>query len=315
MNIINLSPSTPVPPACAATIGFFDGVHRGHRYLISHVVGVARQAGLRSAVVTFVRHPRLVLHSDYRPELLSTAEEKLALLAQTGVDECAVLPFDARMASLPAREFMQSVLLQRLNVRRLVIGYDNRFGRGRAEGFADYAAYGRELGIDVEQWQPMEVGGVRVSSSVVRSLLREGEVAMAARCLGYTYTISGTVAEGRHIGSRLGFATANLVPDEPLKLVPAGGVYAVEARIDGALEPLPAMTNIGSRPTFDNGQTTIETHIMGLSGQLYGHRLSLSFVSRLRDERKFRSAAELANQLRHDMEEAAVRLAERSRRE
>lgn len=315
MNIINLSPSTPVPPACAATIGFFDGVHRGHRYLISHVIGSARQAGLRSAVVTFAHHPRLVLHSDYRPELLSTAEEKLALLAQTGVDECAVLPFDARMASLPAREFMQSVLLQRLNVRRLVIGYDNHFGRGRAEGFADYAAYGRELGIDVEQWQPMEVGGVRVSSSVVRSLLREGEVAMAARCLGYTYTIGGTVAEGRHVGSRLGFATANLVPDEPLKLVPAGGVYAVEARIDGSREPLPAMTNIGRRPTFDNGQTTIETHIMGLSGQLYGHRLSLSFVSRLRDERKFRSAAELANQLRHDMEEAAARLAERSRRE
>ena len=311
MDIIQLSASTPLPPPSVATIGFFDGVHRGHRYLIRHVCEVAAMAGLSSAVVTFARHPRLVLRTDYRPELLSTPEEKLALLSQTGISECVVLPFDAQMASLSARDFMERVLLGRLNVRRLVIGYDNRFGHDRTEGFSDYAAYGRELGIDVEQWQPLRVGGVHVSSSVVRSLLREGEVEMAARCLGYAYAIGGTVVCGHHVGAQMGFPTANLLPDEPHKLVPARGVYATELRVEGDPQPHPAMTNIGNRPTFDDGAVSIETHIIGFGGDLYGRRVSLSFVARLREERKFRSAAELANQLRHDLRAASAALAAR----
>ena len=308
MDVIRLSPSVQRPAPSAATVGFFDGVHRGHRYLLAHVCDVARGAGLRAMAVTFDSHPRRVLRSDYHPELLSTTDEKLALLAQTGIDACALLHFDEQMASLSARDFMGQVLLGRLGVRRLVIGYDNRFGHGRAEGFDDYVRYGREMGMEVEQWRPMEMGGVGVSSSVVRSLLREGEVAMAARCLGHAYSIGGTVAEGRHVGGQMGFPTANLVPDCPDKLIPARGVYAVEARVDDNPEPLPAMTNIGRRPTFDNGEATIETHIIGFGGNLYGRRLSISFVARLRDERKFRSAAELANQLRRDLQAVKERL-------
>lgn len=307
MKKVILTPGTALPSPCVATIGFFDGVHRGHRYLIGHVCELARKHGLEAAVVTFDSHPRQVLHADYTPQLLSTPEEKIALLARTGIDTCAILPFDTATAALSAHDFMAGVLKERLNARILVTGYDNRFGHNRAEGFDDYVRYGRELGIDVERWQPMEVGGVNVSSSVVRSLLQAGEVEMAARCLGYRYTINGTVVSGRHMGNSIGFPTANIEPACLQKLVPGGGVYAVEAFIEGEEKPRPAMLNIGSRPTFDNGQVTIECHIIDYQGDLYGTTLSVAFVARLRDERKFRTAAELACQLRHDMEEAVAR--------
>lgn len=308
MKTVTLSPGVALKSPCVATVGFFDGVHRGHRYLLRHVIDEARAAGMEAAVVTFDRHPRQVLHSDFQPRMLTTTEEKLALLAQTGIDTCALLPFDERMASLSARDFMGQVLLGRLCVRRLVIGYDNRFGHNRAEGFDDYVGYGRELGIAVEQWQPMEVGGVSVSSSVVRSLLLAGEVEMAGRGLGYRYTLGGTVAHGRHVGTRMGFPTANIVPADACKLVPAGGVYAAEARVEGGLRPLPAMVNIGRRPTFDDGPVSIEAHLIGFSGDLYGRSVSLAFAARLRDERKFRTAAELASQLRRDLEAAERKL-------
>lgn len=305
MRTVRLTSAEEVGRPCVATIGFFDGVHRGHRYLINHVIDTARREGMESAVVTFDRHPRQVLHSDYRPQLLSTTEEKLALLARTGIDRCAMLPFDAGMAALSARDFMREVLLGRMGVRRLVIGYDNRFGHDRTEGFDDYVRHGRELGIAVEQWQPMSIGGVNVSSSMVRSLLLAGEVEMASRCLGYDYGLGGTVVHGRHVGESLGFPTANILPSDPLKLVPAGGVYAAEVSIDGEPNSVPAMLNIGSRPTFDDGSSiTIEAHLIGFSGDLYGHGVNVSFVARLRDERKFRTAAELACQLRRDLSDA-----------
>lgn len=299
-----LTAGTSLPAPCAATIGFFDGVHRGHRYLISHVIDTARAGGLESAVVTFDAHPRQVLHSGYRPMLLSTTAEKLALLAQTGVGHCYVLHFDERMAAMPARSFMRDVLLGQLNVRRLVTGYDNRFGHDRAEGFDDYRRYGAAMGMEVERWQPLEVGSVRVSSSVVRSLLQAGEVDMAARCLGYHYTVSGTVVHGRHVGTPLGFPTANIRPDDPHKLLPAAGVYAVEAAIEGEPRPLPAMLNIGTCPTFGGGETTVEAHVAGFSADIYGRRMGVTFIARLRGERKFRTPAELAAQLKSDLSAA-----------
>lgn len=294
---------------CVATIGFFDGVHRGHRYLIRQVTDTARRSGLESVVITFDRHPRRVLDNAYRPLLLSTFAEKTALLASTGVDRCVVLPFSRAMASLSARDFMSSVLRDRLGVRVLVTGYDNRFGHNRSEGFDDYVDYGRELGIDVQQALPLAVDGVDVSSSVVRSLLQEGEAAMAAMCLGYPYMLSGTVVSGRRIGRGLGFPTANMQPDDADKLVPAPGVYAVRVELDDGGGPRPAMMNIGRRPTFDGGDVTLEAHIFGFSGDIYGKRMGVSFVNRLRAERKFRSPAELAAQLRADAVEAQAILA------
>lgn len=303
MNIIHLTEDARLTRPCVATIGFFDGVHRGHRHLIATMMAAAREQGLETTVITFDRHPREVLGGDYRPKLLNTDKEKMVLLAQTGVDNCVVLPFNDALASLSARAFMQQILSDRLSVRTLVVGYDNRFGHNRAEGFADYVAYGSEMGIDVLYGEPFVINDFTVSASLVRSLLEDGEVEMAERCLGYPYIISGEVVRGEHVGTSLGFPTANILPDEPRKLVPAAGVYGVRVRLDGSMQSLRGMMNIGMRPTFDGRVQTLETHIFRFSGDLYGQPISVSFDHRLRKEKKFSGATELAEQLAEDMRE------------
>lgn len=305
MRFLTLSDGMPAV-ASAATIGFFDGVHRGHQYLIRQVVQCAASRGQASLLVTFRRHPRQVMHADYQPQLLSTFEEKCALLAVTGADYCATLDFTMELAALSARQFMADILRDKFGVRTLVIGYDHRFGHDRVAGFADYVEYGRELGMEVVRAEPFSMGGVNVSSSVVRACLCDGEVAMAARCLGRPYAFSGIVVEGFHEGHGLGYPTANLQPEDPCKLVPKGGVYAVKVRLQGRQAAFAGMLNIGTRPTLDNGDNrSIEVYLLDFSGDLYGCRLTLDFICRLRDEKKFRNKGELANQLRAD--EAAVR--------
>lgn len=291
-----------------ATIGFFDGVHRGHRFLINQVKQLAEENGIQSMVVTFDRHPRQVLHSDYMPQMLSTLAEKVDLIRSTGVDRCEVLPFNEQTASLSARDFMLSVLKQRLGVEKLVIGYDNRFGHNRAEGFDDYVRYGREIGIEVVQAKAFVLNGVNVSSSVVRSFLSEGEVEMAAMCLSYRYSLSGKVVDGVKEGRRLGFPTANISMEGQQKLIPARGAYAVWATLDDG-ERYPAMMNIGTRPTFSGGKTTLEVHLLNFSGNLYGRELAVSFVRRLRGEQRFESEKALMRQLEKDSEQTRVCLA------
>lgn len=304
MKTVVLSSDCMVQQPCVATIGFFDGVHKGHQYLVSSVIEEAHLRSLQSMVITFDRHPREVLGSDFVPRMLSTYDEKLIMLSKTGVDTAVVLPFNRQMASLTAYEFMRDVLRDRLNVRALVIGYDNRFGCRRNETFDDYVRYGHELGIDVILSQSMELSGVKVSSSVVRSFIQEGEMEMAHRCLGYPYTIVGTVVRGHHIGTDIGFPTANITVDDARKLIPSPGVYAVWVRLSGSLERKQAMMNIGMRPTFDGTVITLEVHILHYSGNLYGDHISVSFVKKLRQEQKFRSVAELTNQLHADAKQA-----------
>ncbi len=287
-----------------ATIGFFDGVHRGHRYLISNVIDTAKREGRQSMVITFDSHPRLVLHKEYRPKLLTTAEEKRRRLEATGIDRCVMLHFDGQMAALSAHDFMRDVLRDSLNVGKLIIGYDNRFGHDRAEGFDDYVRYGRELGIDVVQADAFRLNGVQVSSSVIRSFLSAGEADMAAMCLGYHYTLAGTVTQGYHEGRKLGFPTANIRPSDELKLVPERGVYTVKVRLDSSPIQLDGMMNIGTRPTFDGTETSLEANIFDFDGDIYGHDMEVAFYHRLREERKFASVNKLAEQLRHDREEA-----------
>lgn len=296
------SPFSIPTPHCnqVATIGFFDGVHRGHRYLMEQVRMLAEKTGMESMAVTFDRHPRQVLDSDYRPRLLSTPGDKLRLLSETGVDNCAVLPFDSELASLPARDFMEKVLRDRLNVRKLVIGYDNRFGHNRAEGFDDYVRYGGELGIGVVRGKAFVHDGVRVSSSIIRSYIENGDMERANACLGYAYTVTGRVVGGFREGRKLGFPTANLDMEDPCRMVPANGVYAVTVRMPETGVTKRAMMNIGVRPTFEGRKVTLEVHILDFSGDIYGKEISVSFVSRIRDERKFGSVDELARQLRED---------------
>ena len=264
-------------------------------------------------MITFDRHPRLVLHKEFQPRLLTTNDEKLRLLAATGVNRCEMLRFDEQTASLSAYDFMKTVLRGRLNVRRLITGYDNRFGHNRAEGFDDYVRYGQELGIEVERAEAFVLNGVNVSSSVVRSFLSAGETDMASMCLGYHYKIVGTVVSGYHEGRKLGFPTANIDIEDKLKLVPEAGVYAVRVRIGDEPELLDGMMNIGTRPTFDGTETTLEVNIFGFGGDIYGRKITVEFHRRLREERKFGSVYKLMDQLKADREEACRVLADERR--
>lgn len=285
---------------CVATIGFFDGVHRGHQYLIQQVKDVAAQRGLRSTVITFDRHPMEVLNPDYKPQLLNSFNEKLFRLSLTNIDDCAILKFDKQMASVGAYDFMDKILRERLNVKVLVIGYDNHFGHDRKENFDDYVRYGHKLGIDVINAQAFVGNGVNVSSSVVRTCLSEGKVEMAAECLGYPYTISGKVVHGEREGRKLGFPTANIECGD-VKIIPSGGAYAVKVRVENTVELKHAMLNIGVRPTFtSSGQLSVEAHLFRFDENIYGKILYVSFIHRLRAEKKFSNSEELVNQLKAD---------------
>ena len=287
-------------PELVATIGFFDGVHRGHRFLIDRVIEEAQRWGMSSAVITFDRHPREVLQTDYQPDLLSTLDEKLLLLSKTHVDNTVVLHFDASLAALTAHDFMRDVLQGQLKVRKLIIGYDNRFGHNRSEGFDDYVRYGKELGIEVIRADAFLPDDVRVSSSVIRTCLREGRVEDANRLLGYDYTIESRIVSGYQNGRKMGFPTANLDVTRCQQLLPASGVYAVLVRLKDSVGWKRGMMNIGHRPTFNGTTTSMEVNLFNFTGDLYGQELLVSFISKIRDERKFDSIDALAEQLQHD---------------
>lgn len=288
-----------------ATIGFFDGVHRGHQFMIDSLTTMAHAQGRQSLVITFDRHPRQVVHADYVPQLITTTDEKLQLLDTTTADRIEVLHFDAQMAQLSAYEFMRQVLHEKYGVAMLLTGYDNRFGHNRAEGFADYVRYGEEMGMKVLQNTPIDIDGMRVSSSLIRRLIVEGNITKANNCLGHPYSITGSVAHGFQEGRRIGFPTANIVPESAEKLVPGNGVYATRVSVEGG-EWMPAMLNIGTNPTFQRQQTTIEAHIIGFEGDIYGRKVRVEFGRKLRDEQRFESVEALQKQLEADKKEVEV---------
>ncbi|WP_281643981.1 bifunctional riboflavin kinase/FMN adenylyltransferase [Bacteroides zoogleoformans] len=316
-----------------ATIGFFDGVHRGHRYLIEQVRQVAAMRGLASSVITFPVHPQKVMQPDSRPELLTTCDEKVSLLAQLEIDYCIMIDFSPELARLSARQFM-SILKEHYRVQALVVGYDHRFGHNRSEGFDDYVRYGRELGIEVlraraysykktaveksketalentaaEETNVVGGGGVgctamtaeeTVSSSVIRQLVLGGSVMAAAEYLGYDFFLNGTVVGGYRVGRTIGFPTANLRVDDPDKIIPADGVYAVRVLVAGV--EYGGMLSIGYRPTLGNGSDrSIEVHIFHFDADVYEQTMRVSFVRRTRPELKFDSIDELIEQLHRD---------------
>lgn len=285
-----------------ATIGFFDGVHRGHQFMIDSLTTMAHAQGRQSLVITFDRHPRQVVHADYVPQLITTTDEKLHLLNATAADRIEVLHFDAQMAQLSAYEFMRQVLHEKYGVAMLLTGYDNRFGHNRAEGFDDYVRYGEEMGMEVRQNTPIDIDGLRVSSSLIRRLIVEGNITEANNCMGHPYSITGSVAHGFQEGRRIGFPTANIVPESAEKLLPGNGVYATRVSVEGG-EWMPAMLNIGTNPTFQRQQTTIEAHIIGFEGDIYGRKVRVEFSRKLRDEQRFESVEALQKQLEADKKE------------
>jgi len=305
MEIIRDIEKTRMVVKCAATIGVFDGVHAGHRQVIKHLVSTAKFPHLASMVITFDRQPRQLFDPQFRPQLLTTQEEKEREIERLGVDFLVVLPFTKEMAQLSARDFMAQILKEKLNVKSLQIGYDNRFGHDRTEGFDDYWRYGQELGINVYQGIKLSFQDYHfaICSSNIRSLLADdGDIETATVMLQHPYQISGKVMPGEHIGHQLGFPTANIEPDDPYKLIPATGVYAVWAQIINGGEAMPAMMNIGTRPTFDGRNRTLEVNILDFDGDLYGQTVLITFVTRLREERKFKSPEALVAQLKIDRE-------------
>jgi riboflavin kinase/FMN adenylyltransferase len=273
----------------------FDGVHLGHQFVLHHVVETAREQGLQSMAITFDQ-------TMPRDQVLTSLDAKRLLLSKTGIDRIEVLQFTDELRQMTAREFMRQVLKEQLDVKILLTGYDNRFGHNREEGFDDYVRYGREIGIEVESLPPApsKGRGRTISSSFIRQLLTEGHVGKASEGLGYPYTILGRVEHGEHVGTKLGFPTANLVPVDEKQLIPAAGAYAVKVRVENSVEWKHGMMNIGMRPTFDGHKRTLEVHIFRLNEDLYGQQMLVSFVERLREEQRFENVEALISQLQQD---------------
>ncbi len=295
--------SRPVPAPVVLAIGNFDGVHLGHAALINRLVEVAGQLQLAPMALTFEPHPREFFAPDSAPARLTTLREKLELLADAGVRQTMICPFNAAFAALSADEFIEQVLVNGCRVKHLIIGDDFRFGRGRIGDFSLLQTAGRQHGFEVEAMGSVLVDGERVSSSAVRRALAAGDMAHAARLLGRPYIMDGQVAHGDKIGRQLGFATANIrIRHNPL---PMSGVFAVEVGGLGE-ESLPGVANLGTRPTVGGTRTLLEVHLFDFDRDIYGKHISVRFVHKLRDEQRFPNFEALKAQIAADAAAARV---------
>ncbi len=287
---------------CVATVGFFDGVHGGHRFLLNEVIEEARRQQSISVVVTFNEHPRKILKSDYQPRLLTTLEEKLELLDSTGIDACVVLDFSKEMSLFSAKEFIRNILSEKLKVSTLFVGHDHRFGHNREDGFEEYKLYGAELYMDVIQAERFVLDGdEHFSSSQIRKALTTGDIVLANTLLTYPYTFVGKVIGGYKNGRKIGFPTANMWFENKEKIIPAVGVYAVQVYVKG--HSYKGMMNIGYRPTFSaDDQLSMEVHIIDFEADIYDQTIKIECIYRIRNEKKFNGVAELIEQLQKDKE-------------
>lgn len=298
MRIIDLNKHTP-PKGMVATMGFFDGVHLGHRHLINQVVSEAKRMGQESAVITFPVHPRKVLDKSYQPPLLCGFDEKLEQLASTEIDNCVVLDFTIDISQLSAKEFIQKILKEKIGIQTLFIGYDHRFGKNRAEGFDNYVQYGKEVGIEVIQATVYQFGKQTVSSSQIRYLLAQGDISLANTFLSYNYTITGKIVEGYKVGRQIGFPTANIKLWEKYKVIPTDGVYAVRVHLKAGI--FDGMLYIGNRPTLHEGShTSVEVNIFDFDDDLYNTILTVEFVAFVRPDIKFNGVEPLIAQITKD---------------
>jgi riboflavin kinase/FMN adenylyltransferase len=290
------------------TVGTFDGVHRGHWAVLEEIARRAAACDGRSVLVTFEPHPLEVVNPATAPQLLTTGEEKRTVLAQSPLDTVVFLPFTAALAALPPERFVREELERRFDVAELVIGYDHGFGRGRSGGVELLRRIGREDGFKVDVVAAVTVDGRPVSSTLIRRAVAGGDVAGAARCLGRWYGVTGRVVRGAGRGRGLGIPTLNLAPPPAKKLLPPEGVYAARVAWRGARYG--AMLNLGPRPTFGEASRTLEAHLFDFEGELLGETVTVEFVRRLRDVRRFASVDELQQQLARDRDGARRALTE-----
>jgi len=280
------------------TIGTFDGVHAGHRKIIERLVNAANANNLDSVVLTFFPHPRMVLQKESGLQLINTIGERKKLLEETGIDHLVIHPFTHQFSRLTAIEFVRDILVNKLKAKKIIIGYDHRFGRNRTADINDLKQFGEDFGFEVEEITQQDVEQVAVSSTKIRNALLDGRVERANRYLQHPFTLNGTVVKGRGIGKDLGFPTANLEITEDYKLIPKNGVYVVRTQIDG--ESVTGMMNIGTNPTVGGKEKTIESYFFDLDKDLYGKQLEIELLVRIRDEKKFTSVDDLKIAMKQD---------------
>ncbi len=293
---------TPVRNA-VVTSGTFDGVHLGHQKILKRIREIARSIQGETVLITFWPHPRLVLYPDeHKLRLLSTFEEKTKLLRQFGIDHLITIPFTQEFSRLTSQEFIRKVLIDSIRTRKLVIGYDHRFGKNREGSFEYLKSNSHTFGFELEEISRQDVEEIAVSSTKIRKALESGDVKTAESCLGRPYELNGLVIKGQQIGRSIGFPTANIHIPNDYKLIPKDGVYAVEASVDGTLYK--AMLNIGNRPTVDGTKKTVEANLFDFQGDLYDKQITVYFREFLREERKFDSLEALKDQLIQDQRSA-----------
>jgi riboflavin kinase/FMN adenylyltransferase len=299
MKILYLSENSPKQLPCVATVGIFDGVHAGHRFLINELKNIAVERKLESVVISFDKNPRSILQPDFQPLLLTTNDEKLIQFESTGINSCIVMDFTTDMSNLSAFDFIKNILSEKCNVKTLLVGHDHRFGHNRTDGFLDYQQYGAQLGIEVIQASRFITDfDKHISSSEIRLALHRGDVELANRLLTYTFSITGKVINGFKIGRKIGFPTANLALEHPQKIIPCGGVYAVHVAWNKQV--FKGMLNIGVRPTLNGSKESIEVHIFDFDKDIYNQNIEILFIRRIRNEQKFNDVNELIAQLSKD---------------
>lgn len=284
------------------TIGTFDGVHIGHQKVIKKLINSAKKNKTSSVLLTFFPHPRMVLQKDLDIKLINTIEERTILLEKLGLDILVIHPFSEEFANLSALDFVEKVLVNNLNISKLVIGYDHHFGKNREGNFEQLQNYGRTYNFKVKEISQQDISNIAVSSTKIRNAIENGEIAKANTYLGYNFMLTGEVVKGKNLGEKIGFPTANLCIKESYKLLPKTGAYIVKSHIDN--KTVFGMMNIGFRPTISGTNQTIEIHFFDFNEDLYTKIIQIDVLSFLRDEQKFESIEALKTQLENDKQKS-----------
>ena len=282
------------------TLGTFDGVHIGHQKILKKLIKEAKSLNFESVLLTFFPHPRMVLKQDEKIQLLNTIVEKTKLIEDIGVDNLIIHPFDTTFSELSAEDFVKKILIDQLNLGKIIIGYDHKFGKNRSADINDLIKLGKKYDFEVEQISAKEIDDISISSTKIRKALLEGNIELANNYLGHNYSLLGTIVEGRKNGRTINYPTANLKIEEDYKLVPKNGVYIVSSVFEN--KTVYGMMNIGKNPTVDGVSDSIEIHYFDFNEELYNKKVSVNLLSRIRDEQKFESLQLLKNQLDLDKE-------------
>lgn len=303
MEVLEIGQLSEKIPHAIVTSGTFDGVHIGHKKILSGIVDQAKQDNGKSVVLTFWPHPRLILNpKDNQLKLLSTFSEKVQLIEEANIDYLIKIPFTKEFSQLTSEQFISQILIDKLGTKKFVIGYDHHFGKDRGGSLAFLKANEKQFGFEVQEIPRQDIDHVGVSSTKVRKALIEGQVHLASEYLGHFYSLSGKVVSGDRLGTKIGFPTANISIEEEYKLIPGDGVYAVWVSIDGQIYQ--GMSNIGVRPTVSGNDRKIEVNIFNFDANIYGKQISINFIKRIRNEIKFNGLDSLKLQLSRDQTEA-----------